>query len=73
MFTTNNKPECNKREELESKRGQREYVRQVLNAGGIEAWEAKEYSNLEIMYTEQIIELEQEIAEYEKNWEGFQC
>ena len=41
-------------EQLKEIEGKREYVREVLKAGGLAAWEAKEYSNLEIQYTETI-------------------
>ena len=55
-------------EQLKETEGKREYVREVLKAGGLAAWEAKEYSNLEIQYTETIIDLKEKIAYYEANY-----
>lgn len=34
------------------------YVNQVLSNGGLEAWEAKEYSNLAVEYVNEINQLE---------------
>ena len=55
-------------EQLKETEGKREYVREVLKAGGLTAWEAKEYSNLEIQYTETIADLKEKIKHYEANY-----
>lgn len=55
-------------EQLKEIEGKREYVREVLKAGGLAAWEAKEYSNLEIQYTETIADLKEKIEHYEANY-----
>ena len=55
-------------EQLKEIEGKREYVREVLKAGGLAAWEAKEYSNLEIQYTETIADLKEKIKHYEANY-----
>ena len=55
-------------EQLKETEGKREYVREVLKAGGLAAWEAKEYSNLEIQYTETIADLKEKIKHYEANY-----
>ncbi len=55
-------------EQLKETEGKREYVREVLKAGGLAAWEAKEYSNLEIQYTETIADLKEKIEHYEANY-----
>ncbi len=44
-------------EQLNSIKGQLNYVNNVLAIGGLEAWEAKEYSNLAEEYEEEIIRL----------------
>jgi hypothetical protein len=46
-----------KDEQLRETEEKRKYVRKVLADGGLEAWEAKEYGNLEIKYTEEIATL----------------
>ncbi len=52
-------------EQLQSAKNQRGYVREVLFVGGLESWESKEYSALDIQYTEKIIDLEEKIKQYE--------
>lgn len=37
----------NAKEQLESLKSQKAYTTKVLNNGGLELWEAKEYSSLE--------------------------
>ena len=44
-------------EQLNSIKGQLNYVNNVLSIGRLEAWEAKEYSNLAKEYEEEIIRL----------------
>ena len=44
-------------EQLNSIKGQLNHVNNVLSIGGLEAWEAKEYSNLAKDYEEEIIRL----------------
>ena len=44
-------------EQLNSIKGQLNYVNNVLSIGGLEAWEAKEYSNLAKDYEEEIIRI----------------
>ena len=44
-------------EQLNSIKGQLNYVNNILSIGGLEAWEAKEYSNLAKDYEEEIIRL----------------
>lgn len=44
-------------EQLNSIKGQLSYVNNVLSIGGLEAWEAKEYSNLAKEYEEEIVRL----------------
>ena len=44
-------------EQLNNIKGQLSYVNNVLSIGGLEAWEAKEYSNLAKEYEEEIVRL----------------
>ena len=44
-------------EQLNSIKDQLNYVNNILSIGGLEAWEAKEYSNLAKDYEEEIIRL----------------
>ena len=44
-------------EQFNSIKGQLNYVNNILSIGGLEAWEAKEYSNLAKDYEEEIIRL----------------
>ena len=55
-------------EQLNSIKGQLNYVNNVLSIGGLEAWEAKEYSNLAKEYEEEIARLANHI---EANQEVF--
>jgi hypothetical protein len=55
-------------EQLNSIKGQLSYVNNILAVGGLEAWEAKEYSNVAKEYEEEIIRLTSHI---ESNIEVF--
>ena len=44
-------------EQLNSIKGQLNYVNNILSIGGLEEWEAKEYSNLAKEYEEEIVRL----------------
>lgn len=44
-------------------KGQLQYANNVLNAGGLQQWEAKEYSSLAIRYEEEIIRLQKHVEE----------
>lgn len=50
-------------EQLNSIKGQLNYVNNVLAIGGLEAWEAKEYSSLAKDYENEIIRLTNHIEE----------
>jgi hypothetical protein len=52
------------RERLKEIEGQLNYVRSVLNAGGLEAWEAKEYAALEADYIAEAADLKKHIADH---------
>jgi len=49
-------------DKLQSLKGQLNHARQVLNAGGLEAWEAKEYAGLEVQYLEEIKSQQEHMA-----------
>jgi hypothetical protein len=51
------------REQLQRAKAQLEYVRSVLNKGGLEQWEAKEYATLEGLYLTEITVLESHISD----------
>ncbi|MEP8861317.1 hypothetical protein ABKV83_23055 [Enterobacter asburiae] len=51
----------NTKEEKQSLIGQRQYCLDVLAAGGLEEWEAREYSNLIVSYDEKIANLNQHL------------
>lgn len=53
-------------DKLQSLKGQLNHARQVLNAGGLEAWEAKEYAGLEVQYMEEIKTQQEHMAECER-------
>ena len=48
-------------EKISSVRGQRLYCFQVLDAGHLQPWESKEYSNLVEQYEQEIAELTQRL------------
>lgn len=53
-------------EKLQSLEVQLNYTKNVLNAGGLEAWQAKEYAALEVQYMEQIKAQEEHMAVCER-------
>jgi hypothetical protein len=55
-------------EQMNSIKGQLNYVNNVLAIGGLESWEAKEYRNLAKEYEQEIAKLEKHI---ESNIEVF--
>lgn len=49
-------------EQLVSQNGQKTYCLQVLEAGGLQPWQSKEYSDLVEGYTTEITDLERRLA-----------
>lgn len=49
-------------EQLVSKKGQKTYCLQVLEVGGLQPWQSKEYSDLVEVYTKEITDLERRLA-----------
>ncbi len=55
-------------EQLENIKGKLNYTIQVLENGNLEAWEIKEFLNLEAYYKKQIAELEKAIVIYNETY-----
>lgn len=49
-------------EKIQSLKGQVAYCNEVLNAGGLQDWEAKEYAGVIERHTEEIARLEEVVA-----------
>ncbi|AUZ62168.1 hypothetical protein PRJ_5610 (plasmid) [Pseudomonas sp. XWY-1] len=49
------------KDEILSVQGQKDYCLQVLNAGGLESWQSKEYSNLVEHYDQKLKELNERL------------